>query len=298
MTKAQAQMAYRVSIKGMCINFMLFIIKGVLGIFIHSVSLISDAVHSLSDIASTLVVLFGIKLSNKPADNGHPYGHEKMECIIALFLGLMLMVIGIAIAREGIRKITHLAYVDYNNTVLHIFAALSAMLSIMAKEWMYRFTIKCARMIGSASMAADAWHHRADALSSIGSLIGIIGICMGYPIIDGIACVIIACFILKAAFDICADACGKLVDSAGSPAVINHIQELVRENREVLAIDMIRTRQFGAKLYVDLEITLDRKISFEHSHQIAHCLHDNIEANIAEVKHCMIHVNPSMDSNV
>lgn len=294
MTPAEEHMAYRISTKGMLINLLLFIAKGIAGILIHSVSLLSDAVHSLTDIFSTLVVLVGLKVSNKPADSGHPYGHEKIECVIALLLGLMLFGIGGIISGEGITKLRNHANITEQTVIFNIFAVGAAVVSIAAKEWMYRFTIKCARKIQSPSMAADAWHHRSDAISSVGSLIGVAGICLGYPIIDVLACFIISIFIFKAAYDICADACKRMIDAAGDESVVECIQNAVLQNPDVLSLDLIKTRQFGSKLYVDVEATLDHSMSFEQAHKVAHLIHDSVENTVPEVKHCMVHVNPSV----
>lgn len=293
MTSAETKMAYKISIKGMVINLLLFAFKGIMGVLIHSVSLVSDAVHSLTDIFSTLVVLIGLKISNRPADRGHPYGHEKIECIIAFLLGLMLFGIGITIGWEGFTKLKNPSGSYEMLSFLNILAITSALVSIVAKEWMYRFTIKCAKQINSSSMSADAWHHRSDAISSIGSFIGVAGICFGLPVMDVIACFIISIFIFKAAYDICSDSCKRMIDEAADNRIINDIQNAILSNKEVLALDMIKTRQFGAKLYVDIEVTLDHNMSFEHSHEVAHILHDNLESTFSEIKHCMIHVNPS-----
>lgn len=294
MTPAEVQMGYRISIKGMLINLLLFVTKGTAGILINSVSLLSDAVHSLTDIFSTLVVLISLKVSNKPADSGHPYGHEKIESVIALLLGLMLFGIGGIISWEGITKLKNLSDIVEQTVMLSSFAIGAAIISIAAKEWMYRFTIKCAREIHSPSMIADAWHHRSDAISSIGSLIGVAGICLGYPIIDVLACLIISIFIFKAAYDICADACKQMIDASGDKSAVESIKNAILQNPNVLSLDLMKTRQFGSKLYVDVEVTLDHTMSFEQAHKVAHLIHDNIEDTVSEVKHCMVHVNPSV----
>lgn len=294
MTPQESRMAYRISLQSMAVNLFLFVLKGLFGIEIASVSLISDAVHSLTDIFSTLIVLIGIRISYKPSDRSHPYGHEKIECVIALFLGLMLFGIGGGIGWEGVRKLMRPEAAAAQSPILNAFAMGAAAVSIGAKEWMYRFTMRCAKKIGSSSMAADAWHHRSDAMSSVGSLAGIAGLRFGLPAVDSIACFLISIFIFKAAYDICADACRKLVDASGPQEVVRRIEQIAGSNREVLNIDALKTRQYGSKLYVDLEITMDRNTSFTHSHEVAENIHDEIEGDIAAVKHCMIHVNPSM----
>ncbi|MDO5558151.1 MAG: cation diffusion facilitator family transporter [Oscillospiraceae bacterium] len=293
MTKEEQKLAYHISVKGMIVNLGLFAAKGVCGLLIHSVSLLSDAVHSLTDIFSTLVVLIGLKVSVKPADKEHPYGHERIECIIAFLLGIMLFGIGGIIGYEGYEKMRFPVDTEPGFTVLNIVAAGSAVLSIVFKEWMFRFTMKCAKKIGSPSMAADAWHHRSDAISSIGSLAGVIGICTGYAIIDVLACFVISLFIFKAAYDICKDACRRMIDTSADSVLIEKMRSDILQNDEVLSVDVLKTRQFGSKLYVDIEITLESNLSFIHSHETAHLIHDKLENDFPEIKHCMIHVNPS-----
>lgn len=293
MTSNETKLAYKISVKGMLVNLGLFAIKGIAGLMINSVSLLSDAVHSLTDIVSTLVVLVGIKISSKPADKEHPYGHDRIECFIALLLGLMLFFIGGIIGYEGYQKIVTPPTLVENSMLMTVAALLAAIISILGKEWMYRFTMKCAKEIGSASMAADAWHHRSDAISSVGSSIGVIGIMFGLPIIDVICCFLIMIFIFKAAFDICKDAIKRLIDSSGDPKTIDELKEIINANADVISIDDIKTRQFGSKLYVDLEVSLDKHMTFEHSHEISHSLESTIESSIPEIKHIMIHVNPS-----
>ncbi len=293
MTKEESHSAYKISFQSIIVNLFLFSFKGLFGFLISSSSLISDAIHSLTDIFSTLVVLLGIKLSNKPSDKSHPYGHEKIECVIAFLLGVMLFMIGGFIGWDGIKKLLHTSTVIPVPSLLNTSAIIVAFISIVSKEWMYHFTIKCAKKINSSSMAADAWHHRSDALSSVGSLIGVIGIRLGFPVIDSIACLIISVFIFKAAFDICKDACAKIIDTSSSPQIMKTIEQIAKKNNEVLTVDVIKSRQYGSKMYIDLEITLDKDISFEHSHEVAHLIHDEIEDSVMEIKHCMIHVNPS-----
>ncbi|MDO4581590.1 MAG: cation diffusion facilitator family transporter [Bacillota bacterium] len=286
-------MAYRVSIKSMVINLLLFLLKGAAGLLAGSMSLLADAVHSLTDIFSTGLVMIGFRLSGKPADPEHPYGHEKIECVIALLLGLMLFGVGAAIGYQGALKLRDPAAVSGSLAAFEYLAMGAALISIITKEWMYRYTVKCAKQIQSPSLTADAWHHRSDALSSIGSLTGVTGIYLGYPVVDVIACFIISLFIFKAAFDICADACRRMIDAAGDSSRIDAIKKVILDNPEVLSLDMMRTRVFGSKLYVDVEVTLDKSISFEQAHHIAHLIHDGVERDCAEVKHCMVHVNPS-----
>lgn len=293
MNLEEKKLAYRISIKSMAYNLALFIIKVIFGILIGSASLITDGVHSLSDIFSTLVVVIGIRLSSKPDDATHPYGHEKIETVISFLLGIMLFMIGAGIGYDGFLKILHPAEGTARNLLLNTGGIIAALISIIAKERMYRFTIRCANRIHSSSLRADAWHHRSDALSSVGSLAGVIGLRIGLPIIDAAACLIIMLFIFKAAFHIVADAFRCMTDKSSPDEIIENIRNTVLAENDVKSIDVLKTRMFGPKIYVDLEITLDRNLTFEHSHEIASRIHDEVEDRFADVKHCMIHVNPS-----
>lgn len=293
MNTQEKKLAYKISIKSMAINLLLCVIKMVFGVIIKSASLVSDAFHSLSDIFSTLVVLIGIRISSKPADKKHPYGHEKIETVIAFMLGLMLFVIGGKIGYDGIVSVFSMKAASAQQTLLNVGAIIVAVISILGKEWMYRFTITCAKQIGSGAMRADAWHHRADALSSVGSLIGVIGLRLGFPIIDAVACLVISLFIFKAAYDIVSDAFRNMVDCTCSDDVLQSIQQVIESNNQVMSIDVLKTRRHGSKIYVDLEITLDKNLSFVESHEIAATIHDSVEKQIDNVKHCMVHVNPS-----
>ncbi len=194
-TKSQSP-AVRVSIYSICVNLGLTLLKLVAGIFAHSGAMISDAVHSVSDVFSTFIVLLGIHLSNRAPDSEHRYGHERMESLAAVLLALLLAVTGIGIGYSGIMKI-----VTKDSSGLEvpgIAALLAAIVSIVVKEIMFHITKKTARQVRSDALMADAWHHRSDALSSIGSLIGIGGAMLGFPVLDPLASVVICIFILKA----------------------------------------------------------------------------------------------------
>lgn len=293
MKTTDAQTAYRISIKSMAGNLFLFLFKLIVGFAIRSSSLISDAFHSLSDIFSTAVVMIGIKISSKPADDSHPYGHEKIESVVAFLLGMMLFGIGILIGWDGFLKILHPAPAELHMDLLNTAGIAAALLSIAGKEWMYQFTIRCAKKINSSAMAADAWHHRSDALSSVGSLAGVIGLRLGYPLVDAVACLFISLFIFVAAWEISADAFRRMIDAACPAEVTQMMTRHILSNQEVLSLDALKTRMYGPKIYADIEITVDKNISFEHSHEIASGIHDDIESTMGTIKHCMIHVNPS-----
>lgn len=284
----EKRMANRVSIITIIINLVLSVLKFLVGFFGHSQALISDAIHSASDVVSTVAVMFGINLSDKKSDTSHPYGHERIECIFSIILAMMLFITGVGIGITAIKNIASGAEIDVPGKM----ALIAAAVSIAVKEWMYHYTKRAAKKINSSSMLADAWHHRSDALSSVGSLIGVGGALLGFTICEPIASIVICVFIGKAAVDIFMDAVNRLIDRSCTDEEIEQIRECVMEIDGVKNIDKLMTRRFGSKIYVDLEISEDADMTLAEAHSIAELVHDNIEAKIPEVKHCMIHVNP------
>ncbi len=284
------KVANKVSFATITGNVLLSIFKLLAGIIAHSNAMISDAIHSASDVFSTVIVLIGIKLSSKNPDKEHPYGHERLECVAAVMLSVILLITGLGIGMEALKTILH---GDYRNLqVPGILALVAAIVSIAAKEGMYWYTRYYAKKIDSSALLADAWHHRSDAISSIGALVGIAGARLGYPIMDSLASFVIFIFIEKAAYDIFKDAIDKMVDHSCDESTENKLRDCVRKNENVLGIDLLQTRIFGNKIYVDVEIAVDGTMSLQEAHGIAEAVHDSIEKNFSKVKHIMVHVNP------
>lgn len=272
-------------------NMILSAFKLVAGIVAQSNAMISDAIHSASDVFSTFVVIIGIKLAAKEADKEHPYGHERLECVAAILLAMVLFLTGLGIGIEALKNIFSGSYSDLQ--VPGILALAAAIVSIVSKEGMYWYTRYYAVKIDSGALLADAWHHRSDALSSVGALIGIGGARLGFPIMDSIASLVIFLFIVKAAYNIFKDAIDKMVDHSCDEETEKQIYECVMTNKEVLGIDSLHTRIFGNKIYVDIEIMIDGSYTLIRSHEIAEEVHDNIEKNFSKIKHIMVHVNPA-----
>lgn len=284
----ERKQANRVSVITIIINLLLSLMKFVAGFIGHSQAMISDAVHSASDVVSTIAVIFGVNMSMKKSDDDHPYGHERIESIFSIILAMMLFATGMGIGLTAIKTIINGSEIVIPGKI----ALGAAIVSIAVKEWMYHYTKHTAVKINSSSMLADAWHHRSDALSSVGSLIGVAGAILGFPICEPIASIIICIFIAKAAADIFFDSVNRLVDRACTDEEIEKIKACITEIDGVMRIDKLMTRRFGSKIYVDLEIAEDGGISLNEAHRIAEAVHDNIENKIENIKHCMIHVNP------
>ena len=284
------KVANRVSVVTILGNVVLSVLKFLAGIIAHSSAMISDAIHSASDVFSTFVVMIGIKLASKKADKEHPYGHERLECVAAIILSMVLLVTGLGIGMDALEKILNGNYSSIQ--VPGMQALIAAVVSIIVKEGMYWYTRYYAKKIDSSALMADAWHHRSDAFSSIGALIGIGGARFGFPIMDSIASLVIFLFIAKAAFDIFKDAMDKMVDHSCDEETEKQLYECVIKNEKVKGIDVLRTRVFGNKIYVDIEIQVDASYTLQKAHDIAEEVHNDIEQNFAKVKHIMVHVNP------
>ena len=284
------RVAMRVSAVSIIANFALTVFKLSAGILAHSGAIISDAIHSASDVFSTIVVIIGIRISRKESDKNHPYGHERLECVAAIVLATILAFTGLGIGYSALRQI---AGGDYANlTVPGRLALVAAAVSILVKEAMYQYTRINARRIDSGALMADAWHHRSDALSSVGALIGIGGARLGFPILDPVASVVICVFIEKAAYEIFMDAADKMVDKACDEETEAALRECAATQEGVLGVDLLHTRVFGNKIYVDIEICADGEETLRRAHETAERVHDSIEKNFPKVKHIMVHVNP------
>lgn len=280
----------KLSFIGIFGNVILSAFKLFAGIFGHSGAMISDAVHSLSDVFATLIAYIGVILSKRDADKEHPYGHERFECIASFILGLILAATGIGIGYTGVRNLLNAKTVEI--AIPTILPLIAAVVSIAVKEGMYWYTMYYAKKLDSVAFKADAWHHRSDAFSSIGSFIGIGAAKLGFPIMDPIASIIICIFILKVAFDIIKSAISQMMDTSCSEDFETSIFNFVIAQQDVKKIDLLNTRQFGNKVYIDLEIAVDRNMSLVNAHEIAERIHEGIEQNFPNVKHVMIHVNP------
>jgi cation diffusion facilitator family transporter len=285
-----SQEAIKISRISILVNLLLSAGKLAAGLLAHSGAMISDAVHSASDVFSTLVVIVGVKLSGKDSDREHPYGHERMECVAAILLSGILLATGLVIGWEGIQKIlSERAELQAPG----ILAAAAALVSILVKELLFRYVRGFARKLDSTALMAEAWHHRSDALSSIGALAGILGARAGFPVLDPLASVVICVFIAKAAADIFRDAVDKMVDHSCDEETEDQIRLCAVEQPEVERIDLLKTREFGNRIYIEMEIAVNGDLPLRQAHDAAERVHDEIERRFPKVKHIMIHVNPA-----
>lgn len=290
-TSEEKSLMIKVSRVSIFVNIALTLMKLGAGIVAHSSAMVADAVHSASDVFGSFLVIIGANVSGKAPDQAHPYGHDRMECVVSIILANILMLVGFGIGFTGLEKIF-----SGNYGALAIpgkLALLAAIVSIIVKEILFWYTKIAAKKINSVSLMAEAWHHRSDALSSIGSFAGILGARLGYPVLDPVASVVIAVFILKVAFDIYKETLDRMVDRASDEKTETAMRDLVSSYNGVLGIDVLRTRLFGSKMYVEVEIEADGKQPLWQAHDIAVQVHNGIEENFPLVKHCVVHVNPA-----
>ncbi len=293
MKKTGYELIKKVSWWSIAVNLFLSAFKMIAGILARSSAMVTDAVHSASDVLTTFVVLIGVKLSKKEADAEHPYGHERLESVAGMILAIFLALTGIGIGYSGIMKV--ISGIEGTLAVPGVLALVAAIVSIVIKEAMFWITRNAAKKTKSTALMADAWHHRSDALSSVGSFIGIGGAMLGLPIMDPIASLVICLFILKAAFDVARDATNRMVDRSCDEATQSKMKETISAVNGVKSIDILKTRIFGNRIYLDVEIGCDGTIPLMKSHAIAECVHDRIEETFPDVKHCNVHVNPYLE---
>lgn len=287
--------AFWVSINTIIANTILTIIKLLAGILGNSAAMISDAIHSMSDVFSTIIVLIGVWISAKDQDSEHPYGHERIECVTACLLSILLGGLGLGILYDGIDKVI---FNKAANLIMPEPMALwAAILSIIVKEGMYWYTMIAAKKINSGALMADAWHHRSDALSSVGALVAIYGARMGYTWMDPGASFIIGIMIMHVAIKIFIDSMKKMIDHSCGEETEQAMCELVEKVPGVIHCDHLHTRMFGNRIYVDVEFSADDNLRLAEAHCISEMVHMAIEVNYPLVKHCMVHVNPASEKD-
>ena len=280
----------KVSRISIAVNVLLSAFKLTAGIVANSAAMVSDAVHTISDVVSTFVVIIGVKMSSKEADSKHPYGHERFECVAALILSMFLFVIGFGIGFSGVKKVIDGPALKAE--MPGVLALAASIVSIIVKEGMYWYAKVAAKKIKSGALLADAWHHRSDALSSIGSMAGIIGARLGLLFLDPLAGVVICVLIVISSVSIFTDSVGKMTDKSCDRKVIEEMINTILQQEGVIGVDKIRTRLFGNSIYVEVEIRARGSDTLASAHEIAHRVHDVIEMKFENVKHCMVHVNP------
>jgi len=285
-----SKLARRVSVVNLAGNGALTLLKLAAGFLAGSGALISDGVNSAADVLSTLIVLAGVALAGREADEEHPYGHDRFECVAGLLLGVILFFTGASIGWNAVKDIICGA-VTLESPGGAALAA--AALCIGIKEWMYRYTMAAAKKLGSVALKASAWDHRSDSISTLGVFVGILGARLGLPVLDRLASLLVCVLILRSAVAVFREAVNKTVDRACDEETAQRLRQTVAQVEGVRRIDRFSTRQFGSGIYMDVEIALDGCLSLTEAHAIAEQVHDAVEAQEPAVRHCMVHVNPA-----
>lgn len=277
----------RVSIISLLINILLTILKVLIGFAYSSRALIADGIHSLSDMASTIVILISIKFSHSPADEEHPYGHGKAEAIGTSILAIILIITGILLIRDAVISIYSGKISIPGRPALWM-----ALISIFVKEWLYRYTIKTGQEIKSKGLIADAHHHRSDALSSIAALIGVVGARLGYLFFDPLAGLVVALFIARIGFTILRDAINELMDGVPDNKKIGKFKEITRNVEGVIEVGDIKLRSYGPQIFIDLSVVVEDRLSVVEGHQVATDVKSRIMSADDSVAEVMVHIDP------
>ena len=279
----------RVSIIGIIANLVLVIAKMTLGLIFDNLSVLSDAVHSASDLVTSLFVVVAVFLSNPKRDKKHNYGHEKIEPLMVMFFAVALAGIGGYLAYQGIAGIVNPGVAEFN-----VYLVIVTVLSILVKEALFWYGMHYAKKTKSQMLKADAWHSRSDSLTSIAVLIGLLSsLFMSSNIIESVAVLVVSLFIFKVAFDIFRPSVHQLTDRAASDKTCDKIREIASSIEGVNGIEDLRTRIFGNKIYADLVISVDGGLQVAQAHEIATAVHDTLEATEElMIKHCTVSVVP------
>lgn len=272
-------------------NVLLSLLKTLTGLFAHSAALVSDGINSVFDVISGVIVIIGAKASSKEADEEHPYGHERIESVASVILAVVLFVTAVFIGHTVIEEVVSGAY--KTRAIPGVLTIVAAVLSIAAKEGMYWYTNLHAERLHSLSMKAEALDCRADVISTLGTLAGIIAARCGIMVGDQIASLFVCFFILRTAYLVFKEAVEQMVDKSCDDKTAESIRQTILSVHGVLGIDLLMVRVFGNRLYIDVEIVENGDITLHAAHKVAEEVHNRVESSFPNVKHIMVHVNPA-----
>ena len=286
---------FRVTLLGSFVNLLLVVFKFIAGIVGHSAAMIADAVHSLSDFITDIIVIIFVAISGKPEDSDHSYGHGKYETLATAVIGIILFFVGVGILISGIKAIVG-ALQGEPLQAPSLLALIAAVISIVVKEALYHYTAKRGKALDSSSVVANAWHHRSDALSSIGTAIGIGGaVFLGeqWRILDPIAAVVVSIFIVKVAVELIKPCIDELVERSLPEEVEQRIHALILQSPQVSSPHHLRTRRIGSCIAIEVHIRMDGQISLSEAHQVASDIERRLKAEFGEKTHIGIHMEPT-----
>lgn len=286
---------YRITLAGSIVNVVLLVFKFAAGILGHSAAMIADAIHSLSDFLTDIIVIVFVRLSSKPADRDHDYGHGKYETLATSVIGLALAVVAVLIGWDGIEKIAD-ALQGNRLESPGIIALWAALLSIVLKEWIFRATRKVANEVKSKALEANAWHHRSDALSSVGTAIGIGGAVMlgdGWAILDPIAAIVVCVLIIVTAFRIIRQSSGELLEESLPKETEDRIEQIVYQDTLVSDIHKLHTRRIGNIIAIEMHLRMPAGITLAESHVHATAIEQSLKTEFGKGTHIMLHIEPT-----
>ena len=292
MEEARYQMARRVSWNTMIGNILLTVVKAGVGIISGSSALVADALHSASDIATTVVVLYSMRIATLPPDPEHPYGHGRAESIGAKVLSVILVLVGLSMGVSSIRQLWAGTYAVPGRLALW-----AILLSIVVKEGMYRYTVAVGRKINSTALVADALHHRSDAFSSVAAFVGVIGARLGYPVFDSLAAAVVAVFIVKMGIQIFRSSLDELMDAQVHGNLRAEVHQYATGIPGVQHVDEVRIRRYGPQYIVDLKVSVDRHLTVREGHEIAAHVKGKLRDSLPFVGDVLVHVNPYPDQH-
>lgn len=293
--EAREREIYAVTLTGSAVNAVLILLKFVAGIVGRSSAMVADAVHSLSDFASDVIVLVFVKIAGKPKDEGHDYGHGKFETLATMIIGVLLVCVGIGIMVNGIEDVVR----SINGEALHrptLLALVVALVSVASKEWLYHYTIKAGRRVGSQAVVANAWHHRSDAFSSLGTFDGIGGAMFlgdSWRVLDPIAAIVVSLFIVKSGYDIVKPCISELLEASLPESQESEIIGLVMSVPGIVLVNNLRTRRIGNGIAVDLHAKMDGSLTLAEAHDKATAAENAIRSAFGSNSIINIHMEPA-----
>lgn len=285
---------YRVTIAGSIINILLLAFKFAAGILGHSAAMIADAIHSLTDFVTDAIVLVFVRLGSKPTDRDHDYGHGKYETLASAIIGVSLLVVGMMICYSGVTKTYH-AMCGEPLQQPGFIALAAAVASVVLKEWAYRFTVRVGRRCHSEAVVANAWHHRSDALSSVGTTVGIGGaIILGekWAVLDPLTAIVVSFFIMKAAWSVLSKAVGELTDGSLPKETEDEIENIVSEDNEVSVVHNLCTRRIGNRIAIEMHVRMPGETSLYVAHHHATEIEQRLKQRFGADTHISIHLEP------
>jgi cation diffusion facilitator family transporter len=289
--KQRQQITQRVTLTGAVVNCVLASLQITFGLLGKSQALLADGFHTLSDLSTDFIVLYASRRAGKAADAEHPYGHGRFETLASLLLGAILLLVGVGIGLRGIENMLNPQ--PFNPEAITL---VFAFLAIVAKEWLYRYTLRAARLAHSTLLESNAWHHRSDALSSIVVVVGISAQLLGVPYMDALAAVIVALMISLMGFRLGRKALYELIDTGLDATIVDEVRATMLAYNSAIGIHNLRSRSMGGLGYIDAHIEVDSRLTVSEAHYIAHRIEHLVKKKFPNISDVQIHIDPLDDA--